>query len=54
MFVVREGKAHRHPVEVGPLENGRYVVTHGLRGGERVIIHADGPLAHDDEVRVVE
>lgn len=40
VFVVdEEGKARARPVTLGPIVDGRQVISHGLRAGDRVIVN---------------
>lgn len=53
LFILREGKARRVRVVPGRLENGRYEILDGLRGGEQVITSGLDGLAEGKAVRTV-
>lgn len=46
VYIVREGKAERVPVEIGVREENRVEITKGLNGGEQVIVSGKD-LVHD-------
>lgn len=46
VYIVREGKAQRMPVEIGVRENNRVEITKGLDGSEQVIVSGKD-LVHD-------
>jgi len=53
VYVVGQGTARRRKIELGTLEQGRYAVTRGLRGGERVVVSGVEALTDGAAVRVV-
>lgn len=52
VFVVRDGRAERRAVRVGPVEGEQLVVLSGLSGGEQVILDPPADLAEGREVAV--
>ena len=46
VYIVREGKAQRMPVEIGVREDNRVEITKGLDGSEQVIVSGKD-LVHD-------
>lgn len=55
VWVVREGKAHRQAVEVGPAHGTNLEVHKGLLLGDRVVVSGAGSLSNDGQaVRVQE
>jgi membrane fusion protein (multidrug efflux system) len=46
VYIVREGKAQRVPVEIGVRDESRVEITKGLNGSEQVIISGKD-LVHD-------
>jgi len=44
VWIVREGRVFRTPVEAGPVSGGRRMVGSGLRGGEQIVTEAEGDL----------
>jgi HlyD family secretion protein len=52
VWVVREGRAARTPVEAGPVSGGRREVRSGLGGGETLVVDPPGTLKDGDRVNV--
>ncbi len=50
VYVVEDGKAKLRPVKVGRFQDGRDVITDGLKGGETIV--SDGALLLVDGIRV--
>jgi membrane fusion protein (multidrug efflux system) len=46
VYIVREGKAERVPVEIGARDENRVEITKGLTGAEQVIVSGKD-LVHD-------
>ncbi|HEX6825109.1 MAG TPA: hypothetical protein VF077_02240, partial [Nitrospiraceae bacterium] len=46
VYIVREGKAQRVPVEIGARDENRVEITKGLDGSEQVIVSGKD-LVHD-------
>jgi membrane fusion protein (multidrug efflux system) len=46
VYIVREGKAQRVPVEIGARDGNRVEITKGLDGSEQVIVSGKD-LVHD-------
>jgi membrane fusion protein (multidrug efflux system) len=46
VYIVREGKAQRVPVEIGVRDENRVEITKGLDGSEQVIVSGKD-LVHD-------
>jgi membrane fusion protein (multidrug efflux system) len=46
VYIVREGQAHRVPVEIGVRDENRIEITKGLDGSEQVIVSGKD-LVHD-------
>jgi RND family efflux transporter MFP subunit len=44
VWVVRDGRAFRTPVDAGPVSGGRRIVRSGLTGGEQVVVTSEGEL----------
>lgn len=53
VFVVREGRAERRPVETGLSSEGLLEIVSGLQEGEAVVVTGNNNLRNDAEVRVV-
>ena len=54
VFMVREdGRVAVQPVHLGEMQGGSWLVSEGLRGGERVVVDGFQRLAPDDKVRPV-
>jgi RND family efflux transporter MFP subunit len=53
VWVVRDGRVFRTPVEAGPVSGGRRTVRSGLTGGERVVMMSVGALEDGASVAVV-
>ena len=51
VWIVREGRVSRTPVDAGPVSGGRRTVRSGLTGGEQVVITSEGDL--EDGVFVI-
>jgi HlyD family secretion protein len=52
VWVVRDGRVHRVPVDAGPVSGGRRVVRSGLEGGERIVVGGGDNLKDGERVRV--
>lgn len=52
VFVVRDGRAERHPVGLGTTEGDRVEIRSGLNAGDRIVI--EGPDSLTDNARVQE
>ena len=52
VFVVREGRAERPPVRLGPSEGDRVEIQSGLSAGDRIVV--EGPDNLTDTTRVQE
>lgn len=52
VWIVRDGKLTRQPVEAGPVSAGRREVRSGLSGGEQVVIGQSGTLVDGQAVTV--
>jgi HlyD family secretion protein len=52
VWLVRDGKAARQPVQAGPVSGGRREIRSGLSGGEQVITGQSGALAEGRKVTV--
>ena len=44
VWVVRDGRAFRTPVDAGPVSGGRRTIRSGLGGGEQVVTESEGAL----------
>lgn len=54
VWVVREGHAHRTPVDAAPVSGGRRAVRSGLTGAEQIVLTSAGGLEDGAPVRIVE
>jgi membrane fusion protein (multidrug efflux system) len=54
VYVIKEGKAHKTPVEIGQATEGKYVITSGLEGGEVLILDNLTKLRQGMPVNVAE
>ncbi|MEE8408033.1 MAG: efflux RND transporter periplasmic adaptor subunit [Myxococcota bacterium] len=54
VFLVRDGRAVRTPIELGPTEDNRVAVLSGLHVGDRVIVLGQRTLIDGEAVDVVE
>lgn len=52
VFVFRNGKVHRQPVELGRLIHTGVIVRGALSAGERVVVTGQSQLSHGDSVEV--
>ena len=52
VFVVRDGRAERHPVRLGTPERDRVEIRSGLNAGDRIVV--EGPDSLTDKARVQE
>ncbi|MCL4837027.1 MAG: efflux RND transporter periplasmic adaptor subunit [Thermoanaerobaculia bacterium] len=50
VYVVREGRAERRPVRLGPLVGDRIVVEDGLLPGERLVVEGQGQVSEGQRV----
>jgi RND family efflux transporter MFP subunit len=53
VWVVRDGRAFRTPIDAGPVSGGRRIVRSGLTGGEQVIMTSEGDLEDGGPVTVI-
>ena len=52
VWIVRDGRAFRTPVDAGPVSGGRRTVRSGLAGGEQVVTESEGDLEDGVSVTV--
>jgi len=53
VWVVRDGRVYRIPIEAGPVSGGRREVRSGLAGGEQVVVEGPESLEDGASVRIV-
>ena len=54
VFVIREGRAFRAPITLGPYQGAMVVVTSGLHAGEQLVVRGHRDLVDGSLVRITE
>jgi RND family efflux transporter MFP subunit len=54
VYVVRDGKAARRPVETGGERELRVEILHGLEAGDRLIVEGNTLVEDGDKVKVIQ